>query len=138
MSPAASVSMTEKATFFPRLIAYLIDGVIVAIPAGIIQAIFTSEQLGVNPIGVLLIVIISIGYYLYFWTNSGQTPGKKLLGLRVVSKDESPITTGQALLRLIGYSISGLFLSLGFLWAIWDGEKQGWHDKIAGTYVVKV
>ena len=50
--------MTEKATFFPRLIAYLIDGVIVAIPAGIIQAIFSSEQLGVNPISALQIVII--------------------------------------------------------------------------------
>jgi uncharacterized RDD family membrane protein YckC len=61
-----------------------------------------------------------------------------LIGIKVVSTDGSPITIGKAVLRYIGYIVSSLIFCLGFLWVIWDADKQGWHDKIAGTYVVKV
>lgn len=43
-----------------------------------------------------------------------------------------------AIVRVIGYYIGGAILLLGFLWALWDPNRQGWHDKLANTYVVKV
>jgi len=46
-------------------------------------------------------------------------------------------STGQLIVRYVGYFISSLFLCLGFLWIAFDARKQGWHDKIAGTVVIK-
>lgn len=137
MEQAKSLSATNKASFFSRLIAYLIDMVIVAIPAGIVEIIFTNQSGRISPIGAILYVVIAFGYYIYFWSSSGQTLGKKWLGVRVVSTDGEIISAGRAVLRLIGYAISGLFFGLGFLWAAWDSESQGWHDKIANTYVIQ-
>jgi uncharacterized RDD family membrane protein YckC len=137
----------EKAGFLRRLVAYIIDMVIVGIPNGIIQAIFlggaqsgdTSGGATVMAlIGSVLILVWSLGYLIFFWTRSGQTPGKKIMGVKVVSTDGELIGVGKAILRIIGYAISGIVFYLGFLWIIFDGNKQGWHDKIAGTYVIRV
>ena len=133
----AAISLTDRASFVSRLVAYLIDIVIVAIPTGIVEIIFRNESGLLSPIGAILYALIAVGYYIYFWSSSGQTLGKKWLGVRVVSTDGEIISAGRAFLRLIGYAISALFLGLGFLWAAWDKEKQGWHDKIASTYVVQ-
>jgi uncharacterized RDD family membrane protein YckC len=83
-------------------------------------------------------VLISAVYYIYFMTSTnGQTPGKKALGIRIIKKDRTTITFIDALLRnVIGYTLSGIF-QLGYIWAIFDGQKQGWHDKVAGTVVVE-
>ncbi len=132
-----TISMTNRAGFFSRLVAYLIDIVVVGIPVGIVAIIFTNQDGSLSPLGAVLYAVISIGYYVYFWSNTGQTPGKKWLGVRVVSTDGEVLSAGRAFLRLIGYAISSLFFGLGFLWAAWDSEKQGWHDKIANTYVVQ-
>ena len=137
MEQAKTLNVTDKAGFFSRLIAYLIDAVIVAIPVGIVAIIFTNQEGRLSLIGAILYAVISVGYYVYFWSGSGQTPGKKWLGVRVVSTDGEIISAGRAVLRLIGYAISGLFFGLGFLWAAWDSESQGWHDKIANTYVIQ-
>ncbi len=96
------------------------------------------EVSGMMVIGYLIMLIWSVGYMLYFWSTSGQTPGKAILGLKIVRADGgAKLGLGKAILRLIGYAISGIVIYLGFLWIIWDKEKQGWHDKIAGTYVIK-
>ena len=82
--------------------------------------------------------LFSLVYDVGFWVkNDGRTPGKMAIKVKVVKTDGSPITFGTAILRWIGYIISGLPLGLGFFWIAWDSQKQGWHDKIAGTYVVK-
>ncbi len=60
-----------------------------------------------------------------------------IMGIKVVSVDGGPVSVGKAFVRWIGYFVSAIVFCLGFLWIIWDKEKQGWHDKIAGTYVVK-
>jgi uncharacterized RDD family membrane protein YckC len=60
-----------------------------------------------------------------------------MLGLQFVNRDGSPLGLVASLLRFVGYLVSTLVLMLGFLWIIWDKDKQGWHDKIAGTLVVK-
>jgi hypothetical protein len=59
------------------------------------------------------------------------------LGIKVISSDGSPVSWGQAVLRYIGYIISGLVFALGFIWIAFDAQRQGWHDKIAKTYVVR-
>lgn len=84
-----------------------------------------------------MIILVNAAYFIYFHGMTGQTPGKKLLGLAVVRTDGEPMTFGIAFLRWVGYIISKLPLFLGFIWAAFDGRKQGWHDKIAGTCVIK-
>jgi uncharacterized RDD family membrane protein YckC len=77
-------------------------------------------------------------YFIFFWVISGFTPGKALLGLRVVRSDGRPVNLGRAVLRLIAYLIAALPLFLGFIWILFDNRRQGWHDKIARTYVIYV
>jgi uncharacterized RDD family membrane protein YckC len=82
--------------------------------------------------------LFSIAYYVGFWTWRGQTPGKMLLGLRVAREsDGSPPGVARSILRYVGYLISGFVLFIGFIWIAFDSRKQGWHDKIAGTVVVR-
>jgi uncharacterized RDD family membrane protein YckC len=67
----------------------------------------------------------------------GKTLGKKMVGLRVITIAGEPIGFGRALARTLALSISLAPLGLGCLWAAWSRHKQGWHDKLAGTYVIK-
>ena len=78
--------------------------------------------------------------FVYFWVaNSiGRSVGKVALGLRTVTVDEgTPPGWARGLLRTIGYGLSTVPLGLGFLWAAWDKHGQAWHDKMAGTIVVR-
>jgi uncharacterized RDD family membrane protein YckC len=69
---------------------------------------------------------------------SGQTVGKRALGIRVVdSAIGGPIGTGRAVGRYFARILSALVCYLGYLWMLWDPEKQTWHDKLANSYVVK-
>ena len=133
--------------FGRRLGAALLDAFLVAIFTGIIVMIVAMigtmirmfRPSGPSPFGPLLIgllLVLSILYYVVAWARSGQTIGMSLIGLKVTTKDGSPLGWGKAILRYIGYLISGLALSIGFLWIVFDGKRQGWHDKIAGTYVI--
>jgi len=122
-----------KANLAARLIALIIDSVIVWIAGAIIGLVLGEEVLG---IGVSF--VIGLLYNSYFWTmNNGQTPGKGMLDIRVVSRDGGGVNLVQAVVRYVGYYINTLILLLGWLWAIVDGNNQGLHDKLAGTIVVK-
>lgn len=121
----------ELADIGTRFLAIVIDGFILGIISGILLSILR------NPGGVVGF-LIGLLYYWYFWTrNNGQTPGKSIMKIRVIKKDGTPITDADAIVRGIGYSISGAVFGLGFLWALWDDQRQTWHDKLASTYVVK-
>ena len=80
--------------------------------------------------------------WLYHWLFiglKGQTLGKMAVGIKVVNARGSIPGLGDAALReILGKIVSTIVICLGFLWIIWDGRKQGWHDKIAKTYVVRV
>lgn len=90
-----------------------------------------------NPLtGSLVALIFIILYHSLFITILGQTPGKLLLGLRVLTMDGRQVRFWRALLRTVAYMLSMLVFFLGFLWVLVDDERQAWHDKIAGTYVV--
>ena len=117
--------------------AIFIDGIIVGIVTTAIGAILNLNTNGRSGLQLLLGLV----YYVYFWSNSGpwpgQTIGSKLLNIRVIRTDGSDLSISQALIRYVGFVISAICLLIGLIWAAFDANKQGWHDKIAGTYVVK-
>jgi uncharacterized RDD family membrane protein YckC len=81
--------------------------------------------------------LLFVAYFLSFWTYSGQTLGHKILGLRVVRVDGRPLSLGTAALRFLGEMLSWLVLGLGLIWVAFDVNKEGWHDKIARTRVIR-
>jgi uncharacterized RDD family membrane protein YckC len=77
-----------------------------------------------------------MGYFTYFFGN-GQTLGMKAMKIKLCGADGTyPIGYGKGFIRCIGLIISAWVIYLGFLWILIDKNKQGWHDKIASTYVV--
>jgi uncharacterized RDD family membrane protein YckC len=99
-------------------------------------------------LGFIWWIVFPPAYFLYFWvrlrsmtwlpgSGNGQTIGHRLLGLRVVTVQGSPLGLGRAIFRYVGYWIGVLACGLGFLWVAFDSNKQGWHDKMAGTLVVR-
>lgn len=85
-----------------------------------------------------LIIIVPRTYYIILHKLYGQTVGKKLLGIKVVKTNGEPLTWSTAILREIGEIINAFTIGIGYLLIIFDKEKQGLHDKIANTYVVRV
>lgn len=130
--------------FGRRFLAMLIDGIIVvmvsfilAFLVGMVDVFFGKGVLSWNLIIVITMLIFSVLYFTGNWVqSSGQTLGKLLLNIRVVSKDGSPLSLGKLLLRYIGYIISGLPASLGFIWVGFDKERRGWHDMLSNTRVI--
>lgn len=131
---AALVSRdTVCAGFVDRFLATLVDILVLLIPNLIIYLVI-GELLG-----NLLSFLVGAAYAVYFWSSTGQTPGKKVMKLQVVKADGGAILTpGEAVVRYIGQIISGIPLALGYLWVLWDPKHEAWHDKIAGTKVIKV
>jgi len=142
-SPSAVVS-SPKAGWWVRFFAYFVDSLIIGVPAGIIIGILVAV-VGKDATGIILVLyalyIVAIaGYFVYFWSQrDGQTIMNKAMNIKVVKTDGSPITVGTAIVRYIGYIVNGIVfgLPIGWLWAAFDADKQGWHDKIAGTYVIR-
>jgi uncharacterized RDD family membrane protein YckC len=89
---------------------------------------------------VLIGVLVGIAAFLAYWTilhaHGRQTLGKLAIGAVVVGTDLRTIPYGRALGRLFAEALSAIPFNLGYLWAIWDPERQTFHDKIAGTLVV--
>jgi uncharacterized RDD family membrane protein YckC len=85
-----------------------------------------------------LLQLITIVYFIGFWTAAAQTPGMMLLGLEL-ARDADGTAPGfaRSILRYIGFIVSGAVFFIGFIWVAFDSRKQGWHDKIAGTVVVR-
>ena len=121
---------SARAGFWRRFAAAFIDGVLIGIVSWILQAILGNA-------GSVLTLLIGIGYYTYFHGSTGQTPGDAALSIRVIDKDGGgSIGYGRAFVRWLVSIISGAVLLLGYLWMLWDGEKQCWHDKAANDVVV--
>ena len=123
-----------RASFLERFAAYLVDIILIGIIEGIVWAL--TNQAAASGVGLL----VGLAYFVYFEGGAtGQTLGKRLLGIRVYDfNGRGPIGYGRALVRYIGRILSGAVFLLGYLWMLWDGQKQTWHDKIATTVVVPV
>ena len=138
----------QYAGFVSRMLAYGIDIVVIVVMliafGWLVDTVTTlfppvlidPESLLQLAIAGLVVILTAAIYYLFFWTLTGQTPGKMLLGLRIVSLDGSRVTLWQALRRFVGYFLSALALYAGYWWVLIDNRRQGWHDKLAGTIVV--
>ncbi|MFO1496860.1 MAG: RDD family protein [Verrucomicrobiota bacterium] len=77
-------------------------------------------------------------YFIAMWAWKGSTIGGIIMRIKVVRVDGQPVDFAVALVRSLSSFFSAFVLFLGFFWAGWDRERQAWHDKIAGTIVVKV
>ena len=133
---AASFATTEKIGFLTRALALIIDVVLLAIVSSILNAIvFGGDAVRGNGLSTL----IGLAYYLYFWSSygHGQTLGNRALGIRVVKTSGSELTLIDAFIRYVGLILSCIVVFIGVIWVAFDPNKQGWHDKIASTYVVK-
>ena len=87
----------------------------------------------------LAIVAVSVGYFPYFWSRDGQTPGMSQMKIKVVrDADGGPVTVGSAILRFIGLLIGLAVFYIGVIWIFFDKRKRGWQDLIGGTVVVDV
>ena len=137
------------AGFVSRLLAYSIDLAVITIAlvaTGWLISTATNLVSGLN-IGqsypqIKAIVagtgalLFTAAYFILFWTAIGQTPGKILLGVRIVGRNGQRISFLQAIIRYLGYLLSILALFAGFGWILIDNRRQGWHDKLARTFVV--
>ena len=143
----------EKAGFFERFIALIVDNIMIAVIAGVLSCCvwFPLSLLGGNDenlMGALIglatflvwvvIVFMQFVYFGYFWGKDGQSLGMKLINIKVIQQNGDQISFLRGGLRgTFGYWVSGFIFGLGFLWAAFDDEKETWHDKIFDTWVVK-
>jgi uncharacterized RDD family membrane protein YckC len=88
--------------------------------------------------GVALIPLLALAYFTGMWAWRGTSVGGIVLGLKVAREDGMQVTFAVALVRALAAAFSIIMCFLGFLWIAWDPYKQGWHDKIAGTVVLKL
>jgi uncharacterized RDD family membrane protein YckC len=136
-TPVPTVATMEKAGWGTRFLAILIDAIGIGIIAAAISSVLGADTQSRQYQG--LSILLQAAYFTYFWSaaGKGQTLGSRALNIRVVKTDGSHLDYFGAFLRYIGFVISCAVFFLGVIWAAFDAQKQGWHDKIAGTYVVK-
>ena len=118
-----------RAGFWIRLGAAMLDFMLVVIPLG---------MLGLMEHGPALLFLGVAAYNATMWQLKGTTVGGVICGLKVVRLDDRPIDWGIAIVRALGGFLSLFVAGIGFIWVAFDDEKQSWHDKIAGTTIVKV
>lgn len=133
--------------FWARVVACLINTVIIGIPLWILMKILGIELDFAGSMETLqaqmdrvqtLQVILSAVFFIGLWLVTQTDPGKMVFSAVIVdAKTGAKPTMLQYVLRYLGYIVSTLPLLLGFFWIGWDARKQGFHDKIAGTVVVR-
>ena len=141
--------LKSKAGFWVRFVAYMLDSFLV----GIVQVVLglliglvigsmgmaVEGDPAISTVLWLFGVVLSLGYAVFFTGYCGQTPGKMALRIKVIRTDGSQISYGRAALREIpGKFISSILLGIGYIMVAFDRQKQGLHDKIADTYVIKL
>src|SRR5436305_13039898 len=123
-----------RAGFWRRFAGSFVDGIVVGIASGILRAI-----LGTGAGAGLGLVVSAVYFTAFIGAERGQTLGQMALGIRVVGLDTGgSIGYLRALIRWVVSLISAAVILLGYLWMLWDKEKQCWHDKAANDVVVLV
>ncbi|MCX6004213.1 MAG: RDD family protein [Chloroflexi bacterium] len=87
---------------------------------------------------LLTFLIVNTVYFVACWATTGQTLGKLGMGIKVIRTDSSQVDLRFALLRFLGCILCTVTLGIGFILIAFDSHKQGWHDRLADTYVVKL
>ena len=139
--PATPEVAAEYMGFWIRFGAAIIDTIVVWLISFVLSYFPLVHIFGYRFAFVPSIFWFPIAW-LYYWLFTGlkgQTLGKMAVSIKVVDARGDKLGLGIAAMReVLGKTISAVVFCLGFLWIIWDGRKQGWHDKIAKTYVVRV
>ena len=126
----AGTLTSARAGFWRRFAAAFIDGILLGVVSTILRLILGNFGAG-------LTLLVGIAYYTYFHGSTGQTPGDAALSIRVVDRDGGgSIGYGRAFVRWLVSIVSALVILIGYLWMLWDDEKQTWHDKAANDVVV--
>ena len=132
--PQPPVATLPRAGFGIRLAAMFLDFVIIGIGTGLLNGLL-PRFMQIEPPAILLLLAT---YGAVMWKNKGTTIGGVVCGLKVVRLDDRPMDWTTAWVRAGSCFLSMAVAGLGFLWVIFDDEKQSWHDKIAGTTVVRM
>lgn len=134
----------EYAGFWIRVGASIIDSLlIVVITLPLLVSFygweyFDSEALLAGPADFLISWVLPAAAVVWFWTQRQATPGKAVLSLRVVDAESgASLSLAQSIGRYLAYFVSIVPLGLGLLWVGFDSRKQGWHDKLASTVVIR-
>ncbi|MBU1237622.1 MAG: RDD family protein [Gammaproteobacteria bacterium] len=137
----------EYAGFWVRLGATLIDTILIMlITFPLLVWIYGWEYFDptlntgmfAGPADFLITWVLPFIAVIWFWRARQATPGKMALSLHVVDADSGrTLSTGQSIGRYFAYIVSTLPLCIGFVWIAFDKRKQGWHDKLAGSVVVR-
>ncbi len=139
-----NASQPEYVGFWARVGASLIDSILMAIILVPFARLFgvgmdiESALRFDSPANIMVNGILPAIAVILFWMYRQATPGKMLIGAKIV--DEKTLgkpSTGQLIGRYFAYYLSTIVLLLGFFWVGFDARKQGWHDKLAGTLVIK-
>jgi uncharacterized RDD family membrane protein YckC len=136
------LSYNSYAGFTRRLLAFIIDRILIWLLFSVVLGY--AEGISIYSIGSLfgaqtiVVEILVMVYFVACETSSWQgTLGKRLLNMKVVSEQYQKVTAAQAMWRFTWKYLSAFVFLLGFIWVIFDARKQGWHDKLAHTYVIE-
>jgi uncharacterized RDD family membrane protein YckC len=146
--PAGPAAGVVYGGFWIRVLAALLDAIVLSVltaaiapligMGGVVETSTGAAGVEVNYRANALGTLIGLVYFVGFWSLRGQTVGMIPFRLRVVRvADGSRVDLVIGLLRYVGLIISFVALFLGVVWVAFDSRKQGWHDKIAGTLVVR-
>ena len=131
----------EYAGFWIRLGASIIDNIIIMValvPIGMLMGWNSMYSSEVTSTADWLWQILMAAFCVFCWVKFAGTPGKRLLRLKVLDERTGEnVTVGQGIIRYIGYFPAILVLFVGLIWVAFDPKKQGWHDKMAKTVVVR-
>ena len=129
--------------FWARFFAFIIDSIVVLIVLAPITLVMYGQLIPgpgttSGPLDAVIQYLISALVIVLFWIFRQATPGKMLFGGRIVhARTLAKPSTLQMVGRYLAYFVSTLPFCLGFVWIAFDSRKQGWHDKLAGTVVIK-
>lgn len=136
----------EYAGFWVRVWASIIDSIlIIAITVPLLSLVYGWHSVGSKRYleasglaNILISWVLPVAAIVWFWTQKSATPGKMLLSLKIVdSQSGGKLSVGQSIGRYLGYFVATIPFGLGLIWVAFDRRKQGWHDKLAGTVVVR-
>ncbi len=132
----AGISLRATAFLVDLILIFGITTLTLRIGLLIVDTDFGTNMNVVAPL-YLILLFLSSTYFVFLQGLAGQTIGKMIFGIRVIGDDGESPGPWEAFVRWLGYFISTFFIFIGFVWALFDSKGQAWHDKFAGTYVVK-
>jgi uncharacterized RDD family membrane protein YckC len=145
--PAAGASSAPYVGLVTRLLAFSLDALIVNAAALVVGAAVGLALSMVSlpdalrallvAVGGVAYVLWSAGFFIVFWSTTGQTPGNRLLRIRVLASGGGRLKPRRALLRFVGLTLAALPLMLGYLMILFDDRRRGLHDVLARSVVVE-